>query len=70
CALRSSGSARPSSDKKSPEHVSRKFRRFREKSWSALQNCRQYRIFVIAPEKFGDWIGDADALIRANSRLF
>ncbi|WP_292069002.1 hypothetical protein [Mesorhizobium sp.] len=50
----------------SPERV----QRFQEKTFGMLQNCRQYRVFVIAPEKFGDWIGDEDALIRANSRLF
>ncbi|WP_292569621.1 hypothetical protein [Mesorhizobium sp.] len=49
-----------------PESV----RRFREKACGVLQNRRQYRVFVIAAEKFGDWIGDGDALIRANSRLF
>jgi len=43
--------------------------RLREKH-AACCNCPQYRVFVIAPEKFGDWIGDGDALIRANSRLF
>ncbi|MDX8508232.1 hypothetical protein [Mesorhizobium captivum] len=50
----------------SPESV----QRFRGKDMRRAAKRRQYRVFVIAPEKFGDWIGDGDALIRANSRLF